>query len=98
METETFEPALSDRRGRARLWAVGSLATGVAMLVGAAASLGFAPGATADEPPLLCGTSVVTLRGTEAGDVLRGTDGDDVIAGLGGNDIVEGFGGNDVIC
>jgi len=45
-----------------------------------------------------CGSSAITIFGTNGPDVISGTAGDDVIHGLAGDDIILGLEGNDVIC
>ncbi len=46
----------------------------------------------------VCHDELVTIKGTDQGDVIYGTPGDDVIHGFGGNDVIYGFGGHDIIC
>jgi Ca2+-binding RTX toxin-like protein len=52
----------------------------------------------ASEAALLCGGFRVTVKGSDAGEVLYGTDGRDVILALGGDDFVYARGNNDVVC
>jgi Ca2+-binding RTX toxin-like protein len=52
----------------------------------------------ASEAALLCGGLRVTIKGTDASEVLNGTDGRDVIHALDGHDFVYAKGGNDVVC